>query len=51
MLYKLNQWFLSLIRPWDKDRIMAPDIDKVTELLRSEQVIFIFYIVIPTLMG
>ncbi|CAB4038482.1 histidine ammonia-lyase, partial [Paramuricea clavata] len=28
----------SHVRTWDKDRRMAPDIDKVTELLRSEKV-------------
>ena len=29
-------------RTWDKDRKMAPDIDKVTELLRSEKVREVF---------
>jgi hypothetical protein len=29
-------------RTWDKDRWMAPDIDKVTELLRSEKVRLIY---------
>ncbi|XP_028398085.1 histidine ammonia-lyase-like isoform X1 [Dendronephthya gigantea] len=28
----------SHVRPWDRDRVMAPEIDKVTELLRSEKV-------------
>ena len=29
---------MMLFRPWDKDRYMSPDINEVTDLLRTEKV-------------
>jgi len=28
----------SVVRPWDKDRYMSPDIESVTNLLKEEKI-------------
>lgn len=33
-----NLYFLCFVRPWDKDRFMAPDIKAVTVLLKEDKI-------------